>query len=48
MQSLTRFSLVRLIGVALLLLGLGGCSPGPVVWRAAASPASLPPQEGVQ
>ena len=41
MRSFIRITV--LAGVALLLIGAGGCDPGPIVWRADAAP-TLPLQ----
>ncbi len=48
MRFFSRIKVCVLVGVAFLLIGIGGCSPGPVVWRAEASPTFPPSQEEVQ
>lgn len=38
-----RSKLLVLAGIGLLLAGLGGCDPGPIVWKADAAPAEATP-----
>lgn len=35
MRLVNAVKVLVMVGVAVLLVGVGGCSPGPVVWRVA-------------
>ena len=38
MRTFIRIKVLVLGGIALLLIGLHGCSPGPIVWRVDTAP----------